>query len=93
MSHVDLKPLISTFVLLLIAELGDKTQLAVISQAAQFKRPWMVLLGACLALSVVSGIGVAIGQAAGAYLPRDAIRWVAGALFIIMGALIMLKVF
>ena len=89
---MDLKPLISTFVLLLVAELGDKTQLAVICQAAEFKRPWMVLLGACLALSVVSGVGVLIGQAAGACLPRDTIRYVAGVLFIAMGILIMLKV-
>ncbi len=89
---MDLKPLMSTFVLLLLAELGDKTQLAVIAQSAKFHRPWMVLLGACLALFIVSGVGVAIGQAAGAYLPRDAIRWAAGALFIIMGVLMMLKV-
>ena len=54
---MDLKPLISTFVLLLIAELGDKTPLAVICQAAQFQGPWLVLVGAWLALSVVSAIG------------------------------------
>ena len=93
MSHVDLKPLISTFVLLLIAELGDKTQLAVICQAAEFQRPWMVLLGACLALSVVSGISVVLGHLAGSCLPHDAIRYVAGGLFIIMGVLMILKVF
>ena len=93
MALVDLKPFISTFVLLLLAELGDKTQLAAIAQSAKFQRPWMVLLGACLALSVVSAIGVVLGHFAGSHLPRDAIRYVAGTLFIVMGLLMVLKVF
>lgn len=35
---MDWKPLISTFTLLLPAELGDKTQLAVITQAAKLHK-------------------------------------------------------
>ena len=62
---MDLKPLISTFVLLLMAELGDKTQLAVVAQAADYQRPWMVLIGASAALTLVSAIGVAVGHFAG----------------------------
>ena len=89
---MDWKPLISTFTLLLLAELGDKTQLAVIMQAAKFQKPWMVFAGAALALVVVTGIGVIVGQACSTALPRDLLRWIAGAAFIIMGILMLLKV-
>ena len=82
----------TTFVMLLIAELGDKTQLAVVCQAAKFQKPWLVWLGAGLALIVVSGIGVAVGQVCGQFLPREIISRVAGGIFIVMGVLMILKV-
>jgi len=89
---VDLKPLISTFALVFIAELGDKTQLAAMCQAAKFGKPWMVFIGASLALVVVSGIGVAVGNWAGACFPEQTIRYVAAGLFIAMGILMAFKV-
>jgi len=82
----------TTFGMLLIAELGDKTQLAVVMQAAKFQKPWMVLLGASLALIIVSALGTCIGQVCGMYLPREIIRSVAGGLFIVMGVLMLLRV-
>ena len=82
----------STFLLLLIAELGDKTQLAVIAQSAKFRAPWMVLLGAVVALTVVSAIGVGLGTICASCLPKDLLRYLAGGAFIIMGVLMLLKV-
>ena len=84
--------LTSTFFLLLIAELGDKTQLAVICQSAKFRAPWTVLLGATLALTIVSAIGVGLGTACAAWLPGDLLRYLAGAAFMVMGVLMLLKV-
>ena len=83
---------ISTFGLLLVAELGDKTQLAVMAQSAKFEAPWAVLLGASLALTVVSGLGICVGTFCSAYLPQDLIRYVASAAFIVMGVLMLFKV-
>jgi Ca2+/H+ antiporter, TMEM165/GDT1 family len=83
---------ITTFSMLLVAELGDKTQIAVMIQAAKFEKPWMVLLGASLALILVSGLGVCVGQVCGMYLPRELISRIAGGLFIVMGILMVLKV-
>jgi len=82
---------ITTFGMLLVAELGDKTQIAVMTQAAKFQKPWMVLLGASLALIVVSALGTCIGQVCGMYLPRELIGRIAGAIFIVMGILMLLK--
>jgi len=89
---MDWKPFIATFGLIFIAELGDKTQLAALTLAADYQRPWMVLLGASLALTVVSAIGVAIGHFAGSYFPREIIRYVAAGLFIVMGVLMAVKI-
>ncbi len=89
---MDWKPFVGTFALVFLAELGDKTQIAAMTQAAQFQRPWLVLLGASLALTLVSGIGVLVGHYAGSAFPRETIRYVAAGLFIIMGVLMALKV-
>ena len=89
---MDWRPLISTFTLLLLAELGDKTQLAVISQAAKFRSPWLVFAGGALALAVVTGLGVILGQVCATCLPKELIRWVAGGAFIAMGVLMLLRV-
>ncbi|MGD9518179.1 MAG: TMEM165/GDT1 family protein [Armatimonadota bacterium] len=86
---MDWKPFVSTFTLLLLAELGDKTQLAVISQAAKFRSPLLVFLGAGAALLAVSALGVVLGQVCATCLPRDLIRWVAGGAFILMGLLML----
>lgn len=87
---MDWKPFIATFTLLFIAELGDKTQLAVITQAAKFQRPWLVFAGAVLALVLVSAIGVALGQMCANCFPERLIKWTAGAAFIVMGILMVL---
>ncbi len=52
----------------------------------------MVLLGASLALTLVSAIAVAIGHFAGSCFPRETIRYVAAGLFIVMGVLMAVKV-
>ncbi len=92
MVHVDWKPFLVAFATVFVAELGDKTQLAACFIAAEQQRPWMVLLGASLALTVVSAIGVGVGHCLGACLPKEPIRYVAAALFIIMGLLMAVKV-
>ena len=87
------QPFISTFLLLLVAEMGDKTQLAVIAQTVKFTHaPWMVLLGAVLAMGLVSALGVGLGAVFAASLPHELLRWLAGLAFIVMGVLMVTKV-
>lgn len=83
---------LSTFAMLFVAELGDKTQIAAMLQAANFKSPWSVWAGAALALALVSGLGVCVGHVCGNFLPRDLIRYVAGAIFVVMGVLMLLGI-
>ncbi|MEM8642040.1 MAG: TMEM165/GDT1 family protein [Cyanobacteria bacterium P01_G01_bin.54] len=51
----------STFVTILLAEMGDKTQLATLLITAESHQPWIVFLGAAAALVATSSIGVAVG--------------------------------
>jgi Ca2+/H+ antiporter, TMEM165/GDT1 family len=86
---MDWRVLLTTFGIIFLAEMGDKTQLAAMTMAAERKRPWEVFLAASLALVAVSAIGVLVGTALGHYLPMMWIKRVAGAAFIIIGALIL----
>jgi putative Ca2+/H+ antiporter (TMEM165/GDT1 family) len=51
----------SAFLMIFLAELGDKTQLSTFAFASQSKSPLSVFLGASLALVLSSLIGVALG--------------------------------
>jgi putative Ca2+/H+ antiporter (TMEM165/GDT1 family) len=79
----------TTFGTLFLAEMGDKTQLAVITIAAQTRSPLSVFLGAALALALVSLLGVVVGSALGKYLPEDLLRKLAASAFIIIGVLML----
>lgn len=80
--------LISTFGLIFIAELGDKTQLAVMTQTCKYRCPWPVFLGGSLALTTVTALGALGGQMIAAVIPDSAVRAVAAAAFVVMGILI-----
>jgi putative Ca2+/H+ antiporter (TMEM165/GDT1 family) len=75
----------SAFGLVFVAELGDKTQLAVLSQTCKFRSSWPVFVGASLALTVVTAIGAVAGQLLSRVIPAGAIQIAAGILFVIMG--------
>lgn len=79
----------TTFGALFLAEMGDKTQLAVITLAAQTRSPLSVFLGAALALVIVSLIGVGVGAVLGEYLPEDLLKKLAAVAFIIIGVLML----
>jgi putative Ca2+/H+ antiporter (TMEM165/GDT1 family) len=81
------KLLWSTFALLFMAELGDKTQLAVICTSASSDRPWTVFLGAASALVAVTLMGTLAGQVIARFVAPDLLRKVGAALFVLMGAL------
>jgi putative Ca2+/H+ antiporter (TMEM165/GDT1 family) len=84
---MDLKLLFSTFGLVFLAELGDKTQLATLSLAASSHSRLAVFLGAAGALVLTSGIAVLVGAGLARLVPEVWIRRAAGIGFLIMGVL------
>jgi putative Ca2+/H+ antiporter (TMEM165/GDT1 family) len=82
-----LRVLLSTFALLFVAELGDKTQLAVISLTAKYKMPWTIFAGATLALATVTALGVLGGEFLTRVIPQVVLHKAAAVLFVVMGLL------
>lgn len=85
---MDWSTFLATFGLVFIAELGDKTQLAVVTQTCKFRRPWAVFFGASLALLVVTALGALGGQVLASFLPEQVLRVVAALAFIVMGLVV-----
>ena len=78
---------LTSFTLIFVAELGDKTQLALIALAAQTGELWSVYIGGTLALWTVSLLGILVGRT---LLRRIEPRWVrraAALLFFVFGLL------
>ena len=90
---MDLRVLLTTFGIIFLAEMGDKTQLAAMTMSAQTKRPWAVFLGASLALAAVSAVGVLVGGFVGDYVPLIWVKRVAAIAFILIGVLMLLGKF
>lgn len=82
---MDWRVFLTTFGLLFVAELGDKTQLAVISLASSEKSPLSVFVGAVLALAMVTLVGVLVGNNLDRWIPKELVHKGAGVLFIILG--------
>lgn len=90
---MDLRVLLTTFGIIFLAEMGDKTQLAAMTMAADSKKPWAVFIGASVALVAVSGLGVLVGSLVGDYLPIVWVKRVAAMAFIVIGVLMLLGKF
>lgn len=88
---MDWKLLITTFVTIFLAELGDKTQLAIVGFSAAGKSPWIVFLGAACALIVTSLLGVMVGAGLQKILPIRIIHTVSGIIFVAIGILLIVK--
>ena len=76
----------SAFLMIFLAELGDKTQLSTFAFASQSKSPLSVFLGASLALVLSSLIGVALGGLVGRFVPERVMKFLAAAVFLGFGA-------
>ena len=87
---MDLKLFFSTFALIFLAELGDKTQLAALSLAASGKSRLVIFLASSAALVATSALAVLLGDALARVVPEIWIKRVAGVGFLAMGVLFLL---
>ncbi len=86
---MDFKVIGSVFAAVFLAELADKTQLAVMGFAAESKSLVSVFLGAAAALVLSTLLAVALGGVITAYVPEKAVHILAGTVFIVIGALML----
>jgi putative Ca2+/H+ antiporter (TMEM165/GDT1 family) len=81
-----------TFGLVFLAEMGDKTQLAVAGLAGTLPAI-PVWIGATLALGSTSALGVVVGRKLLRRIPLHRLHQISGAFFLILAAFALTKVF
>ena len=77
--------LLSTFLTVFIAELGDKTQLATLTISGTSNKPLAVFLGSSSALIFASLIGALTGGSISSFLPEAILKSIASITFLIIG--------
>ena len=82
---MDLPLLLSTFLTVFLAELGDKTQLATVALSGTSDRPFAVFLGSSSALVLASLLGALAGGSMASMIPADLLQLAASVGFLVIG--------
>lgn len=88
---MDWGALTTAFGLIFVAEMGDKTQLAVITLAARTAAPVSVFLGASVALVAVTLLGALGGAVVTRVVPAELLQKAAAVAFIVIGVVMLLR--
>lgn len=88
---MDWKLTATTFVIVFLAELGDKTQLAALALTGKSGKPLSVFIGAGAALVLVTLLGVAGGALLQKVLPEKAMNIASAILFLAVGAFLLIR--
>ncbi len=86
-------PLLTVGIAFFLAEMGDKTQLATVSLAVEYKSMLSVLLGTTLGMVVADAIGIIAGVILRKHIPEKGIKWFSAAVFALFGIIGIYKVF
>jgi len=81
----------STFITVFLAELGDKTQLAIVSISGTTSRPGAVFAGSAAALVPASLVGAAAGGSLSSVIPPDGLQLLASVGFLILGTRLIVR--
>ncbi len=85
--------LATSFGLLLLAEMGDKSQLAVLGLTVKTGSPVAVFLGATLAMALLTLLSVLAGKLLARLVSERWLSLAGGVLFLVMGGLVLAGVF
>jgi len=85
--------LLSTFLTVFLAELGDKTQLATLTLSGTSNKPLAVFLGSSSALVLASLLGALAGGSISNFLPEVFLKSIASITFFIIGIRLLINSF
>ncbi|MED5387610.1 MAG: TMEM165/GDT1 family protein [Pseudomonadota bacterium] len=80
-----MEALFSSFLLVALGEIGDKTQLLSLALILKFRKPWPILAGVVVATLLNHGVSVWFGDWLADAIPGDWLRWILGISFIALG--------
>ena len=88
---MDITLLLSTFLTVFLAELGDKTQLATVALSGTSNRPLAVFVGSSSALVLASLLGALAGGSVAAVVPTELLQLIASIGFLVIGSRLLLQ--
>jgi putative Ca2+/H+ antiporter (TMEM165/GDT1 family) len=84
--------LFGMFSLVLLSELGDKSQITIFALAANSSFAIMVFVGSIIGFLIVNSLGAIAGDRVAAQIPLKTVKIVVGSIFILFGVLIVLGI-
>jgi Ca2+/H+ antiporter, TMEM165/GDT1 family len=82
----------TTLVAFFLLEMGDKTQIATVALAARYTSLASVVAGTTLGMMLANVPAVLLGEVAARKLPMRLVHGIAGAIFLVMGVMVLLGV-
>jgi putative Ca2+/H+ antiporter (TMEM165/GDT1 family) len=86
-----LGPVLTVSAAFFLAELGDKTQLATVSLAAEYRSFYGVWMGSTIGMVAADSLAIVLGVIAGKKLPEKVIKYVSALIFVVFGLAILAK--
>ena len=77
--------LLTTFITVFIAEMGDKTQLTTITLSSSTNKPLAVFIGSSTALILATLLGAMAGTSIASLIPAFILKLLSGIVFLIIG--------
>jgi putative Ca2+/H+ antiporter (TMEM165/GDT1 family) len=82
---MPIETIVSSFLLVAVSEMGDKTQLLAFSLATRFRKPWPIMAGILVATILNHGLASSLGQWISSNVPPRAMALVLAISFIAFG--------
>jgi len=78
-------PVATVAIAFFLAEMGDKTQLATISLAVEYRNMLGVLTGTTLGMVIADTVGIVVGVVLCKHIPERTIKWISAGVFVLFG--------
>ena len=78
--------LLTTFITVFLAEMGDKTQLTTITLSSTTNKPLAVFIGSSIALILATLLGALAGGSIANLIPAFLLKQLSGIVFLIIGS-------
>jgi putative Ca2+/H+ antiporter (TMEM165/GDT1 family) len=80
-----MEPIVTSFILVAVSEMGDKTQLLAFSLASRYRRPWVVMAGILVATVLNHALAASVGTWVSTQIPPRVMAGILAATFIGFG--------
>jgi putative Ca2+/H+ antiporter (TMEM165/GDT1 family) len=84
------RPFQAASLMIVLTELGDKTQIVTIALAARFAQPLVVFSGVLLAFAIVDGLSIILAGSIAKRIPTKKVKIASAIVFIVLGVLTLL---